>query len=168
MNLSWWADVVGLISFTLSIPAYWALLSERGREIMSSKKWISPLLVTIAIIIAALQFAFLSGFIDKWTASESYRPTSITGRTFRNEQVPLDNHAYTDCTFVNVTFAYNGSSPAQLTNNKIGGSVMFTTENPAVFNTLAVLKGLGFLKPGINIFLPSGSPDPSVEDPIRR
>ena len=54
---------------------------------------------------------------------------------FFNSKVLLDGHSYTHCTFENVTFVYNGTAIFQLSHNKMVGSMMFTSDNPAVLAT---------------------------------
>src|SRR4051794_17438943 len=45
--------------------------------------------------------------------------TPIVNRTFRNETVELDGKNFVDCSFENVTFLYNGTTPTGFSNCKI-------------------------------------------------
>ena len=55
----------------------------------------------------------------KW--QHPYQPTVIVGKTFHNQEVLLDGYAYESCTFVNVTFVYNGTTPLQFAGNHVEG-----------------------------------------------
>jgi hypothetical protein len=69
----------------------------------------------------------------------------VVREKFFNTKVLLDGHSYTQCTFENVTFVYNGTAIFQLSRNKMVGSMMFTSDNPAVEGTFLLLQGLGIL-----------------------
>jgi hypothetical protein len=72
----------------------------------------------------------------------------VRGKVFNSEEVPLDGHAYEDCTFNNVTFVFNGDAPFDLVHNSINGAVL-KTGNPAISGFVRLLKELGWIKPGI-------------------
>lgn len=69
----------------------------------------------------------------------------------------MDGYSYGSCTFENVTFVYNGTTAPQFSGNKVTGSVDFKSENPAVFGTVALLKGFGLLDPSLTLNLSPGS-----------
>lgn len=114
---------------------------------------------------AARQMGEATGHIQfpKWP--DPYRPISIIGETFTNKQVVLDGHSYQHCTFENVTFVYNGTTPPAFNNNVFRGTPVLRSENPVVDGTVAVLKGLGYLQPGSEIR--GLSPSNRVEEPER-
>jgi hypothetical protein len=87
---------------------------------------------------------------------ENYKPIAIVGKTFRNEIVPLDGYAYSDDTFENVTFVYNGTTPLQFTHNTVGGFVM-KSDNPAINYVLAMLYGFGLLDKNKEFIMPAGT-----------
>lgn len=78
----------------------------------------------------------------------------IVHHTFVNEIVELDGKEYTDCIFQNVTFKYNGTTAIRLSHNTFRNLPAFRTDNPAVFSTIAALKGSGYL--GVDVPLVEG------------
>ncbi len=90
----------------------------------------------------------------KWP--DPYQPTTVVGRTFRNEKVLLDGTSYSNCEFHNVTFVYNGTTPVQFANCKVFGE-HYSSENLAVFGTVVWLKGFNMLRQNFNIELPPGN-----------
>lgn len=74
----------------------------------------------------------------KWT--EPYRPISVTGKKFINEKILLDGYAYDHCTFTNVTFVYNGTTPIMLSNCQQNGLTILSSENLSVMTTVAWLQ----------------------------
>lgn len=90
----------------------------------------------------------------------------IDGRHFVNEKVELDNHAYTNCTFRNVTFIYNGNGPVTLQNIDLFPPMVFETHSDIVLTTFGMLKGLGINPETAPItFEPNGTPYPGLEPP---
>lgn len=88
--------------------------------------------------------AFLQPFVFEPNASL----TRVESVSFRDTVVPLDGFDYRNCQFDNVTFKYNGTTPVQFQNNLVRGPLNFTTDNPSISSTLAVLAGFG-LVPGL-------------------
>jgi hypothetical protein len=82
------------------------------------------------------------------------KPASVTlqeivGQEFKNTKVVLDGYIYTDCTFENVTFRWDGGpSAVRGTRTKIIGTRRFESFNPSAVNTVDILDALGFLEPG--------------------
>jgi hypothetical protein len=99
---------------------------------------------------------------------EPYVPISVIGKTYRNERVILDGHAYTNCNFYSVTFVYNGTTSIVFAHNSIINGMMFSSDNPSVLMTTVALKGLGYLKEGALFDAPSESKisDPKYSDYI--
>ena len=87
--------------------------------------------------------------LAKWP--EPYAPISVVGKTFKNEKVTLDGISYSGCTFENVTFVYNGTTPIQFTNNSVRGSIQMRTDNLAVGGALAWLAGFVGLPPNVTL-----------------
>ncbi len=94
------------------------------------------------------------GAVQVWP--DPYRPITVIGKIFRNERVVLDGHSYAHCTFANVTFVYNGTTPVQLSNNHIQGCWV-TSDTPAVIGAWALLRGLGFVGDTIGFEAPPGN-----------
>ncbi len=75
-----------------------------------------------------------------------YRPELVVGKYFKSQEVPLDGKAYSNCTFENVTFSYEGTTPVNFNNNTVIGPPQYKTNNPAVAGTLLLTKGFGLMK----------------------
>lgn len=82
----------------------------------------------------------------KFAWSGDHPPTHIVPNCWRaNEVIPLDDYAYVNCTFINVTFIYNGTGPVDFTNNKIYGRPEMRSDNPAInaaFKIIGAFNGL--------------------------
>jgi hypothetical protein len=74
---------------------------------------------------------------------DPYSPTLVLNETFTNEVVLLDGSHYIGCTFNNVTFKYNGTTPVNLSNSTVNGDYELTTDNLAVEGAVALLYGFG-------------------------
>ncbi len=79
-------------------------------------------------------------------APADYRPKVIRGVRFANQKVLLDGYEYVGCEFVNVTFAYNGSTPIRMQNNRIAMPFLLSSENPTVLATIGWLYGLDLVR----------------------
>jgi hypothetical protein len=88
----------------------------------------------------------------KW--AETYQPISVVGKPFINELVRLDGYSYQNCDFTHVTFLYNGTTPIQFVNNRIDGSFVFRTDNPAVLGTVYWLKAFVGLPDTMKLDIP--------------
>lgn len=75
------------------------------------------------------------------------RTEEIVGAAFENRTITLDNRAYTDCTFTNVTLRWNGG-PFRLFRCRIDGPIRFETQYPGFVELIDLLKAVGFLEPG--------------------
>jgi hypothetical protein len=49
--------------------------------------------------------------------SSEYKPAEVSNRHFRSEVVILDGFHYSNCTFDDVTFKYNGTTPIEFEHN---------------------------------------------------
>ncbi len=81
----------------------------------------------------------------------------IARKTFENQEVLLDGKTYTDCTFIHVTFVYNGTSVVSFIHNSLQGPIVVRSDNPAVKGTFGLMKGFGALKDDQNLSLDPGS-----------
>ena len=82
-----------------------------------------------------------------WKATNK---TPVIGKSFVNQEVPLDGFSYSDCTFRNVTLVFNGDAPFDLTNNTIEG-VYIRSANPALNGLIQLLIELKMIDPRIRI-----------------
>ena len=70
----------------------------------------------------------------------------MLGKIFENTQVILDGHAYSQCTFKNVTFVYRGR-PFDFTNNTVKGPNLYDV--PVEFGPVVLLwEEMGLLTKG--------------------
>ena len=68
--------------------------------------------------------------VSRWN---NFKYTTIYGRTFSNESVPLDGMYFVNCSFQNVTFEYNGSGPFQIAGTvTMGGTLRVHSPDPRV------------------------------------
>jgi hypothetical protein len=88
----------------------------------------------------------------------------IKNKSFLNERVLLDGHSYKDCTFTNVKFVYNGTTPTVIIRSYFKGVNAVASDNPVVNSTAVMMKGLGFAKDGFQI-MDDGKPAVGVEPP---
>jgi hypothetical protein len=78
-----------------------------------------------------------------WNA---YKLVAVNGKHFRNQKVVLDGKFFSHCTFENVTFEYNGTAPASMTNNIIAGTRILTSTNQGIDLVVHILKdGLHYI-----------------------
>jgi hypothetical protein len=76
---------------------------------------------------------------DEW---EKYQYTEVSGRTFRNETVLLDGFSFTNCTWEDVTFVYNGTAPTVFDCSwKKSDTFNIRTDHPSVKMTLRIIEG---------------------------
>jgi hypothetical protein len=146
------ARVAAMISY-LSMPTASAWFHWAGGAIIgfAAGVWLDSILKRRNQNITATSEA---NNFSKWP--KVYKPTSITGKNFRNERVLLDGFYYSHCDFVNVKFIYNGTTAVQLTNSTLNG-VILESENPAVDGALSLAKGLGLLRADIRFNIGPGS-----------
>ena len=142
-------------------------LREPFAAILESRTWgLLPIVCIVAgtLILLGRKFGWLGSKVSddhqpslnfqKWP--EPYRPVVVTGKRFRNERVPLDGFSYTGCDFVNVTFVYNGTTPIQLSNNRISG-FWVGSDNVAISGTWMLAAGLGLIRQDILLNMPPGN-----------
>ncbi len=75
-----------------------------------------------ATVVLALVFLTVAVVGDIGVRAGWFKPTlrDVCGKTFINERVPLDGHAYRHYRFENVTFVVNGEGHGALEYNEIG------------------------------------------------
>ncbi|RUU44108.1 hypothetical protein EOD08_11205 [Mesorhizobium sp. M6A.T.Ca.TU.002.02.2.1] len=112
-------------------------------------------------LLALLTFVFVSGAAAALWLEYVLRPKDpfsetieiitqkVDGKTFVNEQVPLDGYHYENCTFQNTTFLYNGGRFA-FNGNTIEG--LFLRSNVNEINQFVrLMGGFGMLSvPAVN------------------
>ena len=83
----------------------------------------------------------------------------IRQTTFKDQTVSLDGNEYVDCTFINVTFKFDGQAPFQLTNDHFENHSKFgiSSDDPAVKATIQLVTALVRLE--IHDIQPSGTQD---------
>ena len=102
------------------------------------------------------------------TKSLSFDSTNLIEvkyRSFSNERVLLDGHSYTDCTFTNVKFVYNGTAAFNFNHNTLRAGFSITSESDAVAATFLFLQGFGYLKEGVPLLGENEKPLERVNPP---
>jgi hypothetical protein len=137
-------------------------LMERIPTFFQSTWWgFTPLALVLAATVILLLRGF--GFIGHSEPKQQFlfdkSPPSIVvaHKTFMNERIPLDGYIYSDCTFENVTFVYNGTRPTNFTGNRIVGRFRYATDNPSIDGAMAMLRGLGLLSNAVDFRAAPGS-----------
>lgn len=74
----------------------------------------------------------------------------VRGRYFSNQQVPLDGYEYTDCTFDNVSFIYDGITPISFSHNTVQGYFKIETNNPAFHQFYYLLERMGYINKDVD------------------
>jgi hypothetical protein len=70
---------------------------------------------------------------------EDYPLKEYRGKTYKDETVQIDGNEFIDCTFDNVTLKFDGQAPFRFTNDHFQGKFGFTSDNPIVKSTMALL-----------------------------
>lgn len=68
----------------------------------------------------------------------------ISGQTFENSTILLDNRWYRDCKFLNCSFRWNGGQFG--IESYVDGRKVFQTQTPVIEQTVTLLKALGMLE----------------------
>jgi len=87
----------------------------------------------------------------------------ISDRFYSNQEVHLDGIAYSNCTFENVTFVYNGTGPTGLRNNTLRGGISFRPGSASVAGTAQILAGLRLLRSDVPLLNEHGKPMENIE-----
>lgn len=149
MDLSAWGNLASIVGLPLAILAYIGLGKELWAKLMTKKMWLPNTLMGIVALLWIIQLLAFFGVL-KPTPSV-YAPIPVIGKTFVNERVPLDGYRYDKCTFRNVTFDYNGTTPVQLAGNNVEGSIGIRSNSLAVAGTVSLMKGMGYLRSDMNM-----------------
>lgn len=103
-------------------------------------------LVAISIItwgvVAYANFPNYWPYIQKLTGSDQLE--IVANKTFTDDRIVLDGHAYTHCVFNNVTFEYNGAR-FEFTYNEVRGA-RFESKNDDIQKAFLFMSKLGILK----------------------
>jgi hypothetical protein len=133
-----------------------------------SKPILSSKALTAAIVIGILTSAY-SLYLNYRPRAFEYDHRAkfqvISGRFYENEVVDLDGKDYENCTFVNVTLRYDGTTDVRVNHNDFKGTLSFRSDNPAIQGELAVLRGIGLLN--VPLVGADGKPIPYIEPPTR-
>lgn len=90
----------------------------------------------------------------------TYRYQEEIGRSFQNEAVLLDGRKFSNCTFSNVTFVYEGTAPFEFNGKpNLTGTVSIESGNQIVKQTFNMFNNLGLTMPGRVINKPLEPPD---------
>jgi hypothetical protein len=159
------ANVAQILQAVPLVVAFWLFLARRGSAQLRRTIWTAIVVVTLTSIVSIASLIERLGWwpLGKPEASvqapwpKPYKPTSIVGRKFKNEQVILDGHSYSGCDFENVTFVYNGTTPVQFSNNNVHGDMQLKTESYPVSGAILMMRGFKLLKENVPINVPPGN-----------
>jgi len=164
VNANW--QLIGAISGAILIVisltgGTWQAINEwRAKKGKPRLKLEPTYIVILGLVIA------LTGVIWQWRGGltiynsiqthplnwpNPYNPKQIINQTFENQEVVLDGFSYIDCTFHNVTFVYNGTTPIQFNNNKVDGIVRYRTDSQPVSGAIAWMKGFNLMKSDVPV-----------------
>jgi hypothetical protein len=148
-------------------PAMFVFLWSLADTIWTYSTWSRDHWSYISIVAACLfvSVALNAFWLGRITTEKSaaarwpdpYAPVSVVGKKFVNERVVLDGHAYKGCTFENVTFVYDGITAVDVSSSTFRGQPRFDTNNQAVSGAWALMYGMGVMKDGVVLELPSGN-----------
>lgn len=134
--------------------------------------WTAGVLITIGLIISSfsLYFSLKPRTIVRTVTMERPQtfvwkggpPSHVINNCWRRDQeVPLDDYEYTDCTFQNVTFVYNGTGSLIFSHNHVQGWGI-RSDNPGVSNAIVIVDTFAGLK--VPVLSPAGKSVPNIGD----
>lgn len=158
---------VALIGFSMAVYGVW-LHQEVDKKATKLKDpspprrfpwWLVPLIVAWCVL----------GY-DIYDRNRAWSPRhfsdnptfiQVHDKTFTNQIIDLDNHSYTDCTFNNVTFRWNGGGPFAFRHDKfVGRTILSSADNP-ILATVDFLKHVGVLSDDFEFkVFPKSEPQP--------
>lgn len=119
----------------------------------------------IAAVLALTLVVFAEGTFEVWQKVEERRfdpdapLTAVVGKTFRNQDVPLDGFSYTNCHFHNVTFVFRGEKSYGLHHIDIHGPHFLRLEDRGAGAAVQLAKALGLQRTEVGFFdIDSGDP----------
>jgi hypothetical protein len=146
--------IIGAVSFGATIWPYpqfkaWRAKTGQGGAGIATPKLIAlPVAISLILSCVSMYAAWHSG--DCMRVSHSEPPLiEVRGRDFVDEEIPLDLHYYTHCSFHNVRFKFNGTSRHSIVDSKFTGSVGLDTDNDVVMITFETMKELCMTKPNV-------------------
>lgn len=90
-----------------------------------------------------LEAARASASYEDWGEREK---TRVVGKTFRNEPITLDDHAYEDCIFINITLVYKGEGPFALVRCAFRENLNIDAPSPPLQGLMLLLRNAGLMK----------------------
>jgi hypothetical protein len=137
-----------------------------GTQTLPAKKW--KLGLMLCLVASSLGMSSYSLFFrhpePKFRVLSEDQLIHVQNKTFRNEVVELDGRHYDECTFINVTFVYQGTANVKFTHNHISGFGI-STDDPSVSGTMATLKGLGLIRPDVPLLYKDWKPNEYINPP---
>ncbi len=140
------ASIFCLPATIIALPGTVAMFSDSFRSQLKRRKWIPSTILIVAVLVdAGAHYTQILGWFSP--KGQFYQ------RTFANQEVLLDDNDYVDCTFVNITFKYNGGNYF-IHNAKIQGpGYRLVTDNKTVSNTMTLINDLHGLGPNAHPYL---------------
>lgn len=123
-------------------------LTLKFQSLRSTKFWNFAPLVLILIsagLLVLRAYGVASSPVDCSRDIAQGPLIQITGKSFYNERVLLDGHAYSDCRFDHVTLVTNGGG-FSLAHNDFITRPIISTDDPRILGAITVLAKMDLLK----------------------
>jgi hypothetical protein len=178
MDHAWISDAIGLILVVLAIPTFIREVREMrtgGLTSGVSKRGVSLTAVIMGLLVLLSWGAVAFDFYDRrnhrvvdipaiqefWQHFTDYREEHQ--KPYTHETVILDGLRCRGCRFNDVTFVWNGTAPFDLLDTTFVApkgtiNLRFQSSNPIVSGTIALMRDIGGLLPGVELQTQPWSP----------
>lgn|GEM_PF-6657103 len=130
------------------------IVSMNSTALPGKAKWL--ILLIIAILALSVSLFGLYG-ATRYNGSVVHFPKTdiehlkyVHGKHYFNEEVKIDGIHFDMCTFDNVTLTYDGTDNSSTSNCRFSNIRIKTNSDPVAI-TVALLKIMGFIKPGVPV-----------------
>lgn len=134
---------------SLMVSAFFGVIGAWG---CPNARWLHW--ITLGFLLLGSAFGGIALWLARWRKPKGY--TKIAHQPYVNCDVLLDGYAYLACTFINVTFVYNGGDAGGFDGQcRFGGAQGFKTGDPKLGQMLGFLKEIKMLRSGaVAIYTP--------------
>jgi hypothetical protein len=147
--LSTSANVLQIVVTLTLLPAAFRWVRDMAIE-HPLAPWLVVGLMVITATVSAAALAYQAGWLPKgWFAPKM---EAVYRRTFKNEEVILDNKEFIECTFDTVTIKWNGGDYYWHSLTVIG-TIRIMTDVPTIGGAFNLLNSLNAMAPGVKPFL---------------
>jgi hypothetical protein len=135
MHGEWAIGLAGVLgcAFLGWLTYKWPSVNRRwvGRLTITTNKLAVLWVVTVTALILGLAYSPLVT-LKTWRFDKDTKLETIIGRTYSNQTLHIDGYEFRDCTFLNVTFIYEGKAPFLFIDAHFGNMIGFGSPNPAI------------------------------------